>query len=73
MLLILSKYTYLWKGIKETNTMLENNTILQIWAQLYNSELKLDRVELLGMGSMMRMGSLNIILLHSGLSLQIVY
>lgn len=73
MLLILSKYAYLWKGIKETNTMLENNTILQIWAQLYNSELKLDRVELLGMGSMMRMGSLNIILLHSGLSLQIVY
>lgn len=40
MLLILSKYAYLWKGIKETNTMLENNTILQIWAQLYNVRLR---------------------------------
>ena len=36
-------------------------------------ELKPNRVELLGMRSMMRMGSLNIILLHSGLSLQILY
>ena len=35
MFLILSKYAYSLKGIKETNTTLENNTILEIWAQLY--------------------------------------
>lgn len=37
------------RGLKKL-ILIENNTILQIWAQLYNSELKLDRGSLGTMG-----------------------